>query len=59
MLLLVGLLISFTWKLVKPEDPAIRSQLVEREVPDFRLPAAVPANRVSLLRTWPEDDRGC
>lgn len=41
-LLLVGLLIGFTWNLVKPEDTAIRSQLVEREVPDFRLPAALP-----------------
>jgi cytochrome c biogenesis protein CcmG, thiol:disulfide interchange protein DsbE len=41
-LLLVGLLIGFAWRLVKPEDPAIRSQLVHRDVPSFQLPPALP-----------------
>ncbi|MEO8453955.1 MAG: DsbE family thiol:disulfide interchange protein [Sphingomicrobium sp.] len=42
LLLLVSLLIGFAWRLVKPDDPAIHSQLVERSVPAFSLPAALP-----------------
>lgn len=33
---------TFAWKLVQPSDTTVRSQLVNRQVPDFSLPAAVP-----------------
>ena len=39
--LLVWLLIGLAWRLVKPADTAIPSQMVERQVPQFQLPAAV------------------
>jgi cytochrome c biogenesis protein CcmG/thiol:disulfide interchange protein DsbE len=39
--LLVWLIGGLAWRLVKPEDPAIPSQLVQREVPQFELAAAV------------------
>lgn len=38
----VWVLGTFAWKLVQPSDPTVRSQLVNREVPAFELPAAVP-----------------
>jgi cytochrome c biogenesis protein CcmG/thiol:disulfide interchange protein DsbE len=41
-ILLVWLVIGFAWRLVKPTDPAIPSQLVERPVPTFDLPPAIP-----------------
>jgi cytochrome c biogenesis protein CcmG, thiol:disulfide interchange protein DsbE len=39
--LLVWLVIGLAWRLVKPADTAIPSQLVERTAPRFQLPAAV------------------
>ena len=41
-LLLVWILGTFAWRLVQPDDPAVRSQLVNREVPAFALPPALP-----------------
>jgi cytochrome c biogenesis protein CcmG, thiol:disulfide interchange protein DsbE len=41
-ILLVWLVGGLAWRLIKPADPAIPSQLVERQVPPFDLPAAVP-----------------
>jgi cytochrome c biogenesis protein CcmG/thiol:disulfide interchange protein DsbE len=40
-ILIVWILIAFAWRLIAPNDPAVRSQLVNREVPSFELPAAV------------------
>jgi len=39
---LVWVLITFAWRLIQPDDPAIRSRLVNREVPQFALPPALP-----------------
>jgi cytochrome c biogenesis protein CcmG/thiol:disulfide interchange protein DsbE len=39
--LLVWLVIGLAWRLVKPGDSAIPSQMVERPVPRFQLPAAI------------------
>lgn len=41
-ILLVWILIAFAWRLIQPNDPTIRSRLVNREVPAFALPAALP-----------------
>ncbi len=41
-ILLVWILGTFAWRLVQPDDPAVRSQLVNREVPAFALPPALP-----------------
>jgi len=41
-LLLVVLVVGLAWRLVKPPTPAIPSQMVERQVPTFDLPPAVP-----------------
>jgi cytochrome c biogenesis protein CcmG/thiol:disulfide interchange protein DsbE len=41
-ILLVWLVLGLAWRLVKPVDTAIPSQMVERQVPGFSLPAAVP-----------------
>ena len=41
-ILLVWILIAFTWRLIQPNDPTIHSQLVNREVPPFELQAALP-----------------
>lgn len=41
-LLLAWLLIGLAWRLVKPPSPAVPSQMVERQVPSFNLPPAVP-----------------
>jgi cytochrome c biogenesis protein CcmG/thiol:disulfide interchange protein DsbE len=41
-ILLVWVLIAFAWRLIEPNDPTIRSQLVNREVPAFQLPPALP-----------------
>ena len=38
----VWVLSTFAWRLIQPDDPTIRSQLVNREVPTFDLPAVVP-----------------
>jgi cytochrome c biogenesis protein CcmG/thiol:disulfide interchange protein DsbE len=40
--LLVWLVGGLTWRLIKPADPAVPSQLVERQVPPFELAAAIP-----------------
>ena len=39
--LLVWLVLGLAWRLVKPADTAIPSQMVERPVPRFQLPAAI------------------
>lgn len=41
-LLLVGLVVGFAWRLVEPPDPAVHSQMVARSLPHFELPAVVP-----------------
>jgi cytochrome c biogenesis protein CcmG/thiol:disulfide interchange protein DsbE len=41
-ILLLWLVAGFAWRLVKPADPAIHSQMVERSLPPFELAAAVP-----------------
>lgn len=40
-ILLLWLVIGFAWRLVRPSDPAIPSQMVERAVPAFELAPAV------------------
>lgn len=40
--LLVWLVLGFAWRLVEPADPTIRSQLVNKEVPQFQLPPGLP-----------------
>jgi cytochrome c biogenesis protein CcmG/thiol:disulfide interchange protein DsbE len=40
-ILLLWFVIGFAWRLVKPGDTAIPSQMVERQVPRFQLPAAI------------------
>ena len=53
-ILLVWILITFAWRLISPNDPTIRSQLVNRDVPAFELPPAiadVPGLRSSDLAT--------
>lgn len=44
-LLLVMLVIGLAWRLVKPPSPAVPSQMVERPVPQFELPPAVPTKQ--------------
>ena len=43
--LLVWLVIGLAWRLVKPADTAIPSQMVERSVPRFQLPAAIDGKK--------------
>jgi len=40
--LLIWVIGGFAWRLIKPADPAIHSQLINRPVPAFVLPAALP-----------------
>lgn len=40
--LLVWILIAFAWRLIAPNDPTVRSQLVNRPVPEFELAQVVP-----------------
>jgi len=40
--LLLFLLSGLAWRLIKPADTAVPSQMVERQVPPFALPAALP-----------------
>ena len=40
--LLVWILIAFAWRLIAPNDPTVRSQLVNRSVPEFELTQVVP-----------------
>jgi cytochrome c biogenesis protein CcmG, thiol:disulfide interchange protein DsbE len=42
-ILLLWLVIGFAWRLVKPADPAVPSQMVERSLPPFQLAPAVAA----------------
>ena len=42
LLLLLVVVVGMAWRLVKPADTAVPSQLVNREVPAFTLDAAVP-----------------
>jgi cytochrome c biogenesis protein CcmG, thiol:disulfide interchange protein DsbE len=41
-ILLIWVLGTFAWRLVQPDDPTIRSQLVNRKIPEFALPAVLP-----------------
>ncbi|MGN6849572.1 MAG: redoxin family protein [Sphingomicrobium sp.] len=41
-ILLLFLLSGLVWRLVKPPDTAVPSQMVERPLPQFVLPAALP-----------------
>lgn len=41
-ILLIWIVGGFAWRLVKPSDPAVHSQMVEKELPVFNLAAAVP-----------------
>ena len=41
-ILAVWILLTFGWKLIQPEDSTVRSQLVNRDVPQFALPAGLP-----------------
>ena len=41
-ILVIWILGTFAWRLIQPNDPTIRSQLVNREIAAFDLPAAVP-----------------
>ena len=41
LLLLLLVVVGMAWRLVKPADPAVPSQLVNRPVPAFALPAAL------------------
>lgn len=41
-ILLLWLVSTFAWRLIKPADPAVRSQLIERSLPNFTLPPMVP-----------------
>jgi cytochrome c biogenesis protein CcmG/thiol:disulfide interchange protein DsbE len=40
-ILLLWLVTGFAWRLIKPSDPAIRSQMVERTIPAFDLAPAI------------------
>jgi cytochrome c biogenesis protein CcmG/thiol:disulfide interchange protein DsbE len=42
-ILLLFLLSGLAWRLIKPADTAIPSQMVERQLPQFELPPAMPA----------------
>ncbi len=42
--LVIWLLGTFAWRLIQPNDPTIRSQLVNREIPAFELASAVPGS---------------
>ena len=41
-ILLLWLVLGFAWRLIKPADPAVPSQMVERSLPAFQLPAVAP-----------------
>ena len=49
-ILVVWILITFAWRLIQPSDTSVRSQLVNREVPEFALQGAV-ADRPSFAST--------
>lgn len=39
-ILIVWILLAFAWRLIQPSDSTVRSHLVNREIPEFILPAA-------------------
>lgn len=41
-ILVVWFLGIFAWRLIQPDDPTIRSQLVNRDIPEFDLPPLLP-----------------
>jgi cytochrome c biogenesis protein CcmG/thiol:disulfide interchange protein DsbE len=41
-ILVVWIVGTFAWRLIQPDDPTIRSQLVNRQVPAFQLDGALP-----------------
>ncbi len=41
-ILVVWIVGTFAWRLIEPNDPTIRSQLVNREIPAFKLAPAAP-----------------
>lgn len=41
-ILVIWILGTFAWRLIQPNDSIIRSQLVNREIPAFQLPGAIP-----------------
>ena len=41
-ILLLWLVFGFAWRLVKPADPAVHSQMIERSLPTFDLDPAAP-----------------
>ena len=43
-ILVVWIVGTFAWRLIEPNDPTIRSQLVNRSVPPFALAAAAPGS---------------
>lgn len=57
LILLLWLVAGFAWRLVKPADPAVPSQMVERSLPKFDLAPAVPGkaglNAADLARGKP------
>ena len=40
-ILVVWILIAFAWRLIQPSDSTVKSHLVNRELPEFTLPAGV------------------
>ena len=49
-ILLLWLVSTFAWRLIKPADPAVRSQLVERTLPPFTL-APIVAGKPGFTST--------
>ena len=43
-ILVIWILGTYAWRLIEPNDPTIRSQLVNREIPAFELQPALPGN---------------
>jgi len=41
-ILVIWIVGTFAWRLIEPNDPTIRSQLVNRSIPPFQLAPAVP-----------------
>jgi len=41
-ILVIWIVGTFAWRLIEPNDPTIRSQLVNRSIPPFQLAAAIP-----------------
>lgn len=41
-ILVIWIFGTFAWRLIQPDDPTIRSQLVNRDIPAFDLPPLLP-----------------